>query len=501
MSEKILEIKGLNKYFGPTHANKNIDFELERGEIRGIIGENGSGKSTLLSQIAGLYGSDSGTMTLKGQPYTPASPLDANKAGIAMVLQELGVVGTLPAAVNVYLGHTGQFAKGGVVSLKKMAEAAYAEFDKWGLPRVDMTERLAGKGIETRKMVELVRALSNDPDILILDELTQSLSLNNRNRLYELIKKYKELNRSILLITHDVEEMVEITDSITVLRDGEVIGTVKSSEVTADDIRMMMVGRDMSGGYYREDMTPTYEDEVILKVDDVTSEFGEIKNVSFEVHAGEILGFCGLSDSGIHTVGEVVYGLTKVQSGKVTLAKENLDITSATQALKHRTGYLPKDRDNQALMISAAIRENFALPSATELQGKLGIISGGKINTLSNEMKEKMSVKCRDIYQPMNALSGGNKQKVSLGRWLAKDLQLLVLDCPTRGVDVGVKAYIYQLMKEAKTRGLAMILISDELTEVLGMADRLVVMKDGEMKKVIRRDEDFTEHSVIGEMI
>ena len=501
MSERILEIRGLNKYFGPTHANKNIDFDLDRGEIRGIIGENGSGKSTLLSQIAGLYGSDSGTMKLNGQPYLPKSPLEANRNGIAMVLQELGVVGGLPASVNVYLGHTGRFAKGGVVSLKAMAQAAYAECDKWDLPRVDMSERLEGTGIETRKMVELVRALSVDPQILILDEVTQSLSLNNRNRLYELIKRFKEMNRSILLITHDVEEMLEITDTVTVLRDGEVIGTVKSSEVKPEDIRTMMVGRDMSGSYFRDDSTPTYRDEVILKMDNVTSEFGEISDISFEVHAGEILGFCGLSDSGIHTVGEVAYGLTKIRSGKVTLEQQGVEITSATTALNSRAGYVPKDRDNQALMINASIRDNFALPSAKELQGTAGIISGGRINSLSWKMKDKMSVKARNIFQPMNALSGGNKQKVNLGRWLAKDLQLLILDCPTRGVDVGVKAYIYQLMKDAKEQGIAMILISDELTEVLGMADRLIVMKDGKMKKVIRRDEEFTEHSVIGEMI
>ena len=501
MGEKILEIRGLNKYFGPTHANVDIDLDLERGEIRGIIGENGSGKSTLLSQIAGLYGSDSGTMKLKGEPYHPSSPLDANAHGISMVLQELGVIGSLPASVNVFLGHTGKFSKLGVVNLKKMQEAAYAEFDKWGLPRVPLNSTMDGTGIETRKMVELARALSNDPDILILDEVTQSLSLNNRNKLYELIKKFKELDRSILLITHDIEEMVAITDTITVLRDGEVIGTVKSSEVTPSDIRNMMVGREMAGDYYRSDNTPSYSDEVILRAEDLSDVDGNISNVSFEVHAGEILGFAGLSDSGIHTVGEVIYGLTKTKGGKVTLVRQNMEIKNATQALQNYTAYVPKDRDNQALMIKATIMDNFALPSATEMRGPMGYLSPAKIRKLANEMKDKLSVRSNDIVQPMDALSGGNKQKVNLGRWLAKDLQLLILDCPTRGVDVGVKAYIYNLMKEAKKQGVAMVLISDELAEVLGMADRLVVMKDGKVKKVIRRDEDFTEHSVIEVMI
>ena len=262
-----------------------------------------------------------------------------------------------------------------------------------------------------------------------------------------------------------------------------------------------MVRRAIDGGYYRTDNVPSYNDEVIVKVENISSVDNQVQDLSFEVHAGEILGFAGLSDSGIHTVGELVYGLTKLKSGKVTLMRQNLEITNASQALSNNCAYVPKDRDNQALMIHASIMDNFALPSATELSGKAGYISYGKIRELSYKMKEQMSVKCRDIYQPMNALSGGNKQKVNLGRWLAKDLQLLILDCPTRGVDVGVKAYIYQIMKEAKEKGIAMILISDELTEVLGMSDRLIVMKDGKMKKLIRRDEDFTEHSVIGVMI
>lgn len=501
MAEKILEVRRLNKYFGPTHANVNIDFDLEPGEIRGLIGENGSGKSTLLSQIAGLYSSDSGTMTLNGKPYAPKDPLDANACGIAMVLQELGVIGSLPGSVNVFLGHTGKFAKFGIVNLKKVQEAAYAEFDKWELPRVKLNTMMAGTEIETRKMVELARALANDPEILILDEVTQSLSLNNRNSLYALIKKFKELGRSVILITHDVEEMVSICDTITVLRDGEVVDTVKAVDVCADDIKRMMVGRAIEGGYYRTDMVPTYSDEVILKAENITSVDHHVQDLSFEVHAGEILGFAGLSDSGIHTVGEVIYGLTKTESGKVTLMRQNMELKNAAQALKNNCAYVPKDRDNQALMINATIMDNFALPSATEISGKVGFISYGKIRELSNKMREQMSVKCRDIYQPMNALSGGNKQKVNLGRWLAKDLQLLILDCPTRGVDVGVKAYIYQIMKDAKEKGIAMILISDELTEVLGMSDRLIVMKHGKMEKVIRRDEDFTEHSVIGVMI
>ena len=499
-TENILEIKGLNKYFGPTHANRDIHFTVKKGEIKGLIGENGSGKSTLISQIAGLYSRDSGEILLGGEAYNPRSPIDANSRGIAMVMQELGVVGSLPAGVNVFLGRTQQFTKNGIVSLKALNKAAADIFEKWNLPKVPLGKLTDGMMIETRKMIELARALSVEPQLLLLDEITQSLSMNNRTKLYELINKLKAMGRSVIVITHDVDELIQITDSITVLRDGAVVGDVVSAETTPEEIKRMMVGREISGEYYRADMKPDYKDEVVLSVKNLTVP-GEIEDVTFDVHAGEILGFCGLSDSGIHSVGKAVYGLLKPSGGTVRLNSKGLDIQKATTALKSNMAYVPKDRDNEALMIHASIFDNFNLPSLTELQGRAGYLAPKKMKKLASDMTKKLSVKCTDIYQPMDALSGGNKQKVNLGRWLAKDIKVLVLDCPTRGVDVGVKAYIYALMKEAKKDGIATILISDELTEVLGMSDRRMVMKDGRITGVIRRDEEFTEQSVIGVMI
>lgn len=500
MSENIFEIHGLNKSFGPTRANVNVDFALKKGEIRGLIGENGSGKSTLISQIAGIYPPDSGTMTIGGETYAPASPADAYGHKIAMVLQELGVVGTLPVGANVFLGRTGQFTRAGVVNLKAMNRAAAEVFRKWDLPMPPLNANPGNMLIESRKMVELARALSVDPNILLLDEITQSLSLNNRQKLYDLLKKLKSMDRSVVLITHDVEEMIAITDTITVLRDGEVVGNVVSAETTPEEIKRMMVGRQMDGDYYRADTRADYAEDVVLSVEALNVP-GELEDVSFELHAGEILGFCGLSDSGIHSVGKAVYGLSKIKSGRVHLNTADTDITSPMQALKHNMGYVPKDRDSEAMMISDSIRENFTLPSLGELTGPVGYISPRSMNALAKKMVQKLSVKCTGIRQSVSALSGGNKQKINLGRWLAKDLKVLVLDCPTRGVDVGVKAYIYALMKEAKKNQIATILISDELTEVIGMADRLIVMKDGKITRTISRDGEFTEQAIIEVMI
>jgi ribose transport system ATP-binding protein len=498
-NENILEIRGLSKSFGSTKANVNIDFTVKKGEIKGLIGENGSGKSTLLSQIAGVYGSDTGEILLDGNHYEPSSPLDANNNKIAMVMQELGVVSKLPVGINVYLGRLGKFSKGGTINIKKLNQSVVDLFKEWDLPLLPPNSSMLGMIIEQRKLVELVRALSVEPDILLLDEITQSLSSDNRQKLYAIMNRLKEMGKSVIVITHDVEEMMEITDTITVLRDGEVVGTVNTKESTAADIRYMMVGREISGDYYRADNIPTYEDEVVLSVEDVSVD-DKLDDISFEVHKGEILGFGGLSDSGIHSIGRAVFGLEKLKRGNVHLVGDK-PIKSAKNALNSNMGYVPKDRDRDALMIHDTIFANATLPSLTELQGPIGYLSAKKLRKLAKETVVKLSVKTTGIHQVMEALSGGNKQKVNLGRWLAKDLKVLVLDCPTRGVDVGVKVYIYSLMKQAKEEGIATILISDELTEVLGMADRLMVMKDGRITKTIRRDEEFTERSVIEVMI
>jgi ribose transport system ATP-binding protein len=498
--DAILQIKGLCKYFGPTVANNHIDFTLERGEIRGLAGENGSGKSTLLQQIAGIYIKDEGTMILNGKEYNPKNPVDAIKNKIGIVVQELGVLNNLPAAVNVFAGRLGQFKKGPVLDMKEIYRQAEALFDKYGLMKVPFEKTCDTMHIESRKMVELARALSGDPDILILDEVTQSLSQNNRNMLYRLISQLKEAGKTIIIITHDLEEMIEICDNISVLRDGELIETCSCDDITVDRIKQLMVGREISGDYYRTDSESDYSDEVMLEVKNVTVP-DEVEDVSFELHKGEILGFCGLSDSGIHDLGKVLYGITSYKNGSVTLKQKNIEIRSIHDAISNGMAYVPKDRDAEALMMTDSIASNFALPSLDELQGKKPYISPSSIKQMAQKGVDDYSVKCSSIYQHMDGLSGGNKQKVNLGRWLLKDLDVIIMDCPTRGVDVSVKAYIYHVMQNAKKNGLAIILISDELPEVLGMSDRLIVMKNGKIRGTFTRGENFTQEALIEVMV
>ena len=496
MSNALLKIVNLNKSFGITRANININFELGKGEIRGLAGENGSGKSTLLSQIAGLYGSDSGKMYINGNEYLPKSPIEANEHKVAMVVQELGMIGALPASVNIYLGKTKK-----VVRLKELQKQADAVSDRWGLPRLNLGKMAGTMNIENRKMVELVRALSVEPDLLILDEVTQSLSHDNREIIYGLIKRFKEEGRSIILISHDLEETIRITDTISILRDGELLETVVSSEISEDVLKRKMVGRELKGDYYREDYEDQYEDEVVFSLRNISTATG-IKDASVKLHKGEILAFCGLSDSGIHDIGMVAYGLMSTTSGEVVFDKKGITIKKPIQALKNKIAYVPKDRDGEALMMKTSIMHNFILPSIEVLKkGRLGYLDFAQLREFSENKRSDFRLKCMGINQNMNGLSGGNKQKVNLGRWLGKDLDILIVDCPTRGVDVGVKAYIYQCLRDAKKKGIGVIMITDELSEAIGMADNIVVMKNGEVKKTIKRSSHFNEEEIIEVMV
>lgn len=499
-SEFAFQVTGLNKHFGSTYANKNIDFSLKRGEIRGLAGENGSGKSTLLSQLAGIHISDSGTILKDGESYVPDSPLYAVDRGVSIVVQELGLIGTLPAGLNIFLGNTKRFSNMGVLNLKKVYREAEAILKKWGLPNIPVHRITENMNVETKKVIELARALSTEPDVLILDEVTQALSQDNREKLHRLIEKYRELGRSVILITHDLEEMIKITDSISILRDGELIATVNSRDITSDELKNKMVGRDLKGDYYRQDWEESHEEEVILSVEGLHTECG-LEDVTFQVHKGEILALCGLSDSGIHEVGKAVYGLLKAKKGAVRLEQDGVNITKQSQAWRHRIGYVPKDRDNEALMLSATIRENFSMSSVPEMTHSFGRIKKQELTSLSQSAREQFQVKCTGVEQEINALSGGNKQKINLGRWLIKDLQLLVVDCPTRGVDVGVKAYLYHCLKEAKKSGMAILLITDEMPEAIGMADNILVMNTGKVVAKISRSSGFSEESIVQVMI
>lgn len=499
-NEIIFSAENINKSFGSTHANNDVSISIKKGEVRGLIGENGSGKSTLISMIAGMASRDSGSMTMNGEAYDPQKPQDANSHKIGTVVQELGLVDGLPIGVNVFLGRMDMFTKFGVIDIGTLYKAANEQFEKWDLGRFSLRSLAGTLSVEQKKVVELVRALSVDPDLLILDEITAALSLDNRKKLYGIIEKLKNNGKSVLIVTHDIDEMIAITDNITVMRDGVVVGTKASSELTADSLKRMMVGRDLSGSYYRADQEERYGDEVVLSINNLAVE-NHFEGINLNLHKGEIFGICGLSDAGIHELGETIFGVRKPSAGSVNLKKSGDNVKNAGHAIKLGMGYVPKDRDKQALMVSDSIQNNICLPSTKTLEGPIGYISPAKRKDLSLKAVHDFEIKTSGITQYVRGLSGGNRQKVNLARWMTDKTTILILDCPTRGVDVGVKSYIYNTMNEAKDKGISMIMISDELPELIGMSDTLLVMKDGKAVKTLKRSAGFTEESIIEVML
>ncbi len=503
MAEVMLKIEGVSKSFGPTLANKDINLELKKGTVLGLAGENGSGKSTLASMVCGIQKKDSGTFYKDGQEYNPHSPADAAAHGIAMVVQELGVVGSLPGVVNMFLGKMEKYKKAGIsVDLKAMERDALAVFEKWNLPLVPLDLPSGQLSIEHRKVMELARALITDPDFLVLDEMTQALSQDNRNMLYRFIETFKSQGKTILIVTHDLEEMVEICDEIAVLRDGIIVKCKPSKEYSMDELKREMIGREVSGDYYRDDQKEDYRDEVILEVKNLTVP-GKFEDVSFDLHKGEILGICGLSDAGSHEIGTAIFGIEEHRSGSVIVKTEGGDVSIKRpwDVIATKGAYLSKDRDANGLMLDAGIGNNIIAPSAKKLSTGLGYLSLKKSRDLAEKASQAFEIKSSGLKHVVRRLSGGNKQKVNLSRWLIQDLDYIVLDCPTRGVDISVKAYIYSVLKKAKADGIGVIMISDELPEAMGMSDRILIMKNHRFAAMLSRETDFTEDKVMEVML
>lgn len=499
MGEVLLEIKNMDKIFGGvTVALNNVSFSLERGNVYGLIGENGSGKSTVSSIVAGMQPATSGQMLYKGNDWKPASMLHAQENGIGMVVQEAGTIPNISVAENIFLGHEKMFAKGPFVDKAKLNKAAQNLLDKLGVNNFTATERTSNLDMQKRKIIEIVKCMYWQPELLIIDETSTALSFEGREFLYRIMKQQREENKCVLFISHDLDEMMEHCDKLTVLRDGVIIGTLDKHEYEPNTIRKMMVGRNIEGNYYRDDFDG-YSDEVVLKADCITT-MEDLLCFNLELHKGEILGIGGLSHCGMHTVGRALFGIEKILDGKVTV-KNGSQITSPKTAIKNRLAYVSKNRDTESLGLSASIYENIASTGYKANEFFARLISFAKENAYVDKQVQDLSIKCANKHYNVNTLSGGNKQKVVFGKWIASDAEILILDCPTRGIDVGVKASMYNLFYEMKKAGKSILLISEELTELIGMCDRILIMKDGEVACEKLRTEKISEHDLIDFMI
>ena len=547
MGEIFLETKAITKKFGDVVAVNHVDLVVRLGEIQGLIGENGSGKSTISSMICGIHSITSGEIILQGEPYRPADPGDARSHGIGMIVQESGTVDYLSVAENIFLGEEKRFTKFGFLNRDAMEEEARKALAAIGVD-IDVTRPAIAYTFETRKLIEIAKTLYYQPVLFIVDETTTALSQDGREKIHAIMRRLASEGKAVLFISHDLPELMEICDTLTVLRDGALVAHIEKSEFSEDFIKQKMVGRKIEGNYYRSDYDPSCCQEIALQAEDVYA--GILRGIDLQVHCGEIVGIGGLSGSGIHELGRLFFGMEKIRSGKVTaysprrlthaerrklyavrarnaarlfagrvkslmkketpppeLLPEQLpdetaayDIRSIRDALDASIGYISKDRDKETLILQASIRDNLCLSDIENLE-IFGVVPSSSEKQFAREQVDEFRIKCSSVNQDVRELSGGNKQKISFAKWIGNRSHILVFDSPTRGVDVGVKTTMYQLLYELKKKGYAIVIISEELSELIGMSDRIVIMKDGVIAKEFTRSETLRDSDIIEYMI
>lgn len=413
-----------------------------------------------------------------------------------MVLQEANTIPGCTVAENLFAGRFDECSKFGFVDMKKVIREAQKMLNSFGIDHINATDVIDRLTFEDRKLIEIVRCVSDDTEVFVVDETTTALSLEGRQILYKLIHTMKDNGKSVIFISHDMDEILEQCTDLTVLRDGNIIGHLDRSEMEAPDavqkIRFMMVGREIGDAYYREDYDISHQNEVALELKNIT--FGPIKNFSLTLHKGEIIGFGGLSGCGMHEVGRAAFRLEKLESGSVI--RSGKEIKTPLAAINSSIGYISKNRDTEALILEGSIHDNIAFPLLPELSQMTFISPKMEKQKVEQEIKE-FRIKCNNRKQWVNTLSGGNKQKVSFAKWSAKGSEVLIMDCPTRGVDIGVKQSMYALIAQMKKEGKAIILISEEMAELIGMADKIIIMKDFVKSGEVMRNSDLKETDII----
>lgn len=500
MSEPILTVANMNKKFGSTVALNDVSLTVYPGEIRGLIGENGSGKSTVTSIVAGMQECDSGAMTFQGQSWKPLSMIDALHKGIGMIVQESGTILGITVAENIFLAESEKYKnKFGLINREKMNADATRVMKNIGVNDVTGEMLMQKLDFQTRKLVEIAKVVMKEPQILVIDETSTALSHDGREILYDIMNRFRKENKSVIFISHDLDEIMEVCDTLTVLRDGKIIRTFEKAEFEAGAIRASMIGRELQGDYYRSDFQASSQPEVALDVRNLVYA-DRLKGISFQVHKGEIVGIGGLAHCGMHSLGKVCFGALKPEEGSVTV-EDGTIIDSPAIAMKKRVGYVSKDRDVESLCLNASIEDNISIAGMSEFAINNFLILKNREKKYVNHQIEELSIKCAGRDQSVSQLSGGNKQKVVFGKWIGCGSEILILDCPTRGVDIGVKQAMYQLMVRLKNEGKSILMISEELPELIGMSDRILIMKNGEVSAEFERSETLSDAQIIEYMI
>lgn len=482
----ILELSNLSKAYPGVVALDSVSLSFEEGEVHALMGENGAGKSTLIKSVAGAIVPSGGTITVNGRTYSRMTPQTASQNGIAVVYQDIQLIQPLSIAENIFLSSS----RTAVFSKKKLCRMAEKIFEEYGF-RLDPSAPVASLSAANQQLVEIAKAISENARILILDEPTAALASNEVDLLFGIIARLKEKGVTVIYISHRLDEVFAVSDRISILRDGKFVKTLKTAETTRGELITLMVGRELSASHPPRANKPA--DEVVLKAENLTG--NSVENISFELHRGEILGLAGLVGAGRTETAELICGSKRKTSGKLYVNGEEKNIRSPSDAIACGIGLIPEERKTDGCIMHSSVLFNTTL-ICTKKYTKAGVMIGKKRKAIAQEYKERLKIKIPDIRFTVGNCSGGNQQKVVVAKTLAADLDIVFFDEPTKGIDVGAKYEIYQLMNEMTAQGKSIVMISSDMEEILGVSDRILVLQEGRIGGELTRDR-FSQENIL----
>lgn len=485
MEEYLVQMTGISKFFPGVTALDNVSFDLRKGEVHALLGENGAGKSTLMKIIGGIYQKDEGEVKIRGKTQEYSSVAQASALGIAVIHQELNMCRHLTVAENIFLGR--EIKKAGIVDFREQNRLAGELLKELSLNIAPDTV-LGSLPVSKQQMVEIAKALSTDADIIIMDEPSSALTERETKELFRIIKDLKGMGKGIIYISHRLEELENIVDRVTILRDGKYIKTANFSDISISEIIALMVGREITEKYPHEQ---TKRGKKIMEVKGIST--SEVQNISFELYAGEILGFAGLVGAGRTELVRALFGADRITAGEVVVFDKSVKLKSPRDAVRAGIVCAPEDRKKDGLLVNLDVRENIAIANLDTLSNPVGVLSSKRERDMAERAVKELKIKTPSLRSEVKNLSGGNQQKIVVGKWLMRDAKVIIFDEPTRGIDVAAKVEIYNLMNKLKRNGIGVMFVSSELPEVLGMSDRIIVMCSGRITGELGREEATQE--------
>lgn len=483
-----IQMTNIRKSFGGVHALRGVSIRAQSGEVHAIVGENGAGKSTLMKILSGAYQKDTGEIRLDGHAVHIPDPHTARKLGIGIIYQDFALAPHLTVAENIFMGHLASTL--GLVRWRELKQSASALIDQLGF-QIDPARLVGNLSVAYQQIVEICKALSEDVKILILDEPTAVLAPHEAQQLFKVIERLSNRGVSVLYISHRLEEIFEVADTVTVVKDGVVTGNLAVAETEMDEVIRLMIGRQLSA------MFPSRESklgDVVLSVEGLNRP--PVKDVSFEVRAGEVFGIAGLVGSGRTETVRAIFGADRRDGGQISLLKRPTKIRSPRDAVAEGIAFVPEDRREQGAVLTQSVRVNLTMPRLSDYTAWLGVLRQAKEREFAQDLVKKLGVRAASIESPVSSLSGGNQQKVVLAKWFSEEYKVVILDEPTRGVDVGAKVEIYQLINDLAALGLAVVMISSEMVELIAMCDRVMVMHEGNKQGELKRDQ-LSEENIL----